>query len=209
VCKGVLIYVFIVEMPAQPRTPKQIEEARKEANQHGRTAEEIEEVRKAHRVGYLAKHPPPPKPPKPLFGVARELKPKPFKPYPNTSSEDYKKEEDPVLVYRQRMQAQHARGAVSLGLRHGYFAENSIHEAVLQRQPYRHIKDYEFSSNTEKKIRGFLSKNYRRNYPPPATPPVTQSSKSPFYRDKPIEDKKRKRGIGAGHGGVRKKQRRS
>ena len=59
--------------------------------------------------------------------------------------------------------------------------------------------------------RHYGSSNYKK-YKVPTTPPVTQSSssssKSPFYRDKPMENKKRKRSPSI-KVGYKKKQKRS
>jgi len=181
-----------------------------------RTPKEIEEVKKAHKEGYRRKHLPPPKPPKPKFGVARELKPKPFKPYPNpdvTSNPRYLEELDPVLHYRSKMQRMKAKGSVSLGLRYGEFTPESIHELREKQDPddadhWIH-KDYLIGEPAEKRVRERLKKNYNTKRYPVSTPLVTQSTKSPFYRDKPTENKKRKRPIGIRQAAIRKKQKRS
>lgn len=138
----------------------------------------------------------------------RKVKPKKFKQYPDVTLHEKAEKDWKAKGYHVkglRFSKRDDTVKIAHNKQKMYHDPDTWNDYMISRTKFEHLTPY----NTKKAV-GILNKKFKRNYPPPPTPPVTQSAaKSPFYHPKPIASKKRKQGIGVGHGGIRKKQRKS
>lgn len=156
-----------------------------------RTPEEIAELRRAHREAYNAKHNP-----KTISTDAY--------PFPNrTLGEKLRTKEEVEKKFgklpTQTFQSNKAKGNPTTGK----FTTSEFKYSMAKHNPNQLVKESEVYNPVER----YVSQRFKKKNKPSTNPKIElKPGKSPFYsREK--SSKKRKQ-IGVGHGGVRKKQKR-